>query len=635
MSLIRALDISGLFWPIWRAKEGAGRPVGEAAAETVQALREHAARGGADYVVACCDAPGRTFRHEIAQEYKALVPGYAGYKGHRPEKDAAMMACLDRVIAELDMDGIPVLRAVGFEADDVIATLTKWAVDNGHDVEIVSEDKDLLSLVREPDPDNDAVPSVTVVRRDKTRQGYDACVERLGVPPSLVPHLLSLAGDTSDGVLGVPGIGRKTATSLLWGEDVGGEWRPTPFRSFQAIVDAAVEEQSRVEQNERDVIARRVHTGIKKGFSAVVIAEKLKIPIGDVDRYAAAPEPPKPEEYKPRFAKDVRQSLIANAAGYDIGLRLTRLREDVPLDFAAVMAPRVPKPRTTSEWKEQRQKAAEINTAIENAPEEIIMSEESNVPSNDFTSAQVVIQPAAPSPASAPPVVVTAPPSSNAAPAAAPSPAAQTTALALPKQTAVRAARPFEMELEPRTYEEAMLVAEHAADSALFKDIRTPAQAIMLFQLGRKFGLSAVDSLRMIHMIEGKPCMSAQLIVGIVQKSGMAEYFEIEALENTHATWVTKRRGARREVRWTFSVDDAKSAKLGGFGSKDALANGFKPDSNWAKHPKVMCMWRAAVFLARAVYTDLVGGLYTPDEISDVEMEIDGNPPTFGALVAA
>lgn len=605
MSLIRLLDVSGMFWPIWRAKEAAGKPVGDAASETVQALREHAARGGADHVVACCDSPGRTFRHDIAEEYKALAPDYRGYKGHRPDKDAAMMVCLERVIAELDQDGVAVLRAPGFEADDVIATVTAWAKGQGHDVEIVSEDKDLLSLVVDPDPNNDGAPSVCVIRRDGTRQGADECIARLGVPPPLVPAFLAMNGDKSDGILGIPGVGGTWAVRLLWGRfDDAKQWRPTPFKRFADVVDAAVTDQNAVEQSERERAEAR--------------ANKVR---------------PLPAEYKPKFPENVRKSLIANAASFDIGLRLATLRTDVPIDFAQVTAPAVPKPRTTNEWKEQRQKAANINAQIESEPddgpeeEEDPMSDET--PTNDFATAPVVIQPPAPiPPPPAAPQVVQATAPSN-APAAPPA----TTALALPKPK--RVARSYEMELEPRSYEEAMLVAEHAADSGLFKDIRTPAQAIMLFQLGRKFGLSAVDSLRMIHMIEGKPSMSAQLIVGIVQKSQLPEFFEIEELENTHATWVTKRRGARRDVRWTFTVEDAKSAKLGGFGTKDAPPNGFKPDSNWAKHPKAMCMWRAGVFLARAVYTDLVGGLYTPDEISDVEMEIDGNPPTFGGLVAA
>jgi hypothetical protein len=128
--------------------------------------------------------------------------------------------------------------------------------------------------------------------------------------------------------------------------------------------------------------------------------------------------------------------------------------------------------------------------------------------------------------------------------------------------------------------------------------------------------------------------MSAQLIVGIVQKSGMAEYFEMDECSNTMARWITKRRGARKEKAWTFTLDDAKKARLGGIYDKDkkTLRDDFDPNSNWAKHPAVMCSWRAAVFLARFVYTDLVGGLYMPDEIGTEEGEIDGNPMLVGVV---
>jgi hypothetical protein len=243
----------------------------------------------------------------------------------------------------------------------------------------------------------------------------------------------------------------------------------------------------------------------------------------------------------------------------------------------------------------------------------------------------IVIEAPVSAPAHAAPQIIAAQPAS--APMA---PVANTTALALTKPTATRIVRTFEMELEPRSYEEATIVAEHAAASRLFKDILDPPQAMMLIMLGRKFGLSAVDSLRMIHMIEGKPSMSAQLIVGIVQKSGMAEYFELDESSNTSAKWITKRKGNRKEKSWTFTVNDAKTARLGGIWDKEkkVLKEAFDPNSNWAKFPAVMCSWRAAVFLARVVYADLVGGLYMPDEIGGPEgvIEIDGNPPTFGDM---
>lgn len=631
MSLIRPLDVSGIFWPIWRKKEAMGRPVGEAASETVQALRERAAASDVDHVVACCDS-GRSFRWQIAEEYRATKPDYTGYKGHRAEKDPAMMAALDRVIDELEQDGVPILRAAGFEADDVIATVTKWAVEQGHSVEVYSEDKDLLQLAKDPDADNPEAPSVVVVRRDGTRQGEEECVRRIGVPPSLVAPFLALAGDTSDGVLGVPGVAGTWAARLLWGEyDDAKQWQPTRLKTFDAIVSAAVEEQVTVEHVEREKLRRRVETGKKKGASDQVIADRLKITLDDVASLAVMPPFDFPADFKPFFHENVRKSLIANAGNYDIGLRLTTLRDDVPLDFEAVTAERRPKPKTANDWAEQRARLAAAGKRIEQETQEEM--EVMATPEQQPVSAPVPT-----------PVIVDAPVS---APAAAPVAAAvpivapanrstTTTALALTKPAATRIVRDFEMELEPRSYEEATIVAEHAAASRLFKEILDPPQAMMLIMLGRKFGLSAVDSLRMIHMIEGKPSMSAQLIVGIVQKSGMAEYFELDESSRTSAKWITHRRGNRKEKSWTFTVDDAKSARLGGIWDREKkqLRETFDPNSNWAKFPAVMCSWRAAVFLARFVYADLVGGLYMPDEIGGPEgaVEIDGNPPTFGDI---
>jgi 5'-3' exonuclease len=636
VSLIRLLDVSGLFWPIWRKKEALGEPIGKAATETVQLLRERASAGGADHVVACCDT-GRSFRWEIAEEYRATVPDFKGYKGHRPEKDPAMMAVLDRVIDEMEQDGVPILRAAGFEADDVIATVTRWAVEQGHAVEIHSEDKDLLQLALDADPDNAEAPAVVVVRRDGTRQTSDECVRRIGVPPSLVAPFLALAGDDSDGVVGVPGVAGTWAKRLLWGEyGDDKKWQPTRFRNFDEIVSAAIEDQATLEQNTREIdearVCQRVHKGTKKGFNTEAIASGIGITQAEVERLRAMVPPARlPEAYRPDFPENVRKSLIANAAHFDIGMRLTRLRDDVPLDFEKVTAPRVPKPKAANDWAEQRARVAAASKRIEQENQEDM--DITATPEQQPVSAPVPTPIVIDAPVSAPRAAA---PVAAAVPIVPPANQSTTTALALAKPTTTRITRTFEMELEPRSYEEATVVAEHAAASRLFKDILDPPQAMMLIMLGRKFGLSAVDSLRMIHMIEGKPSMSAQLIVGIVQKSGMAEYFELDESSNASAKWITKRHGNRKEKSWTFTIDDAKTARLGGIWDKEkkTLKEAFDPNSNWAKFPAVMCSWRAAVFLARVVYADLVGGLYMPDEIGGPEgvIEIDGNPPVLGVV---
>lgn len=611
MSLIRLLDISGLFWPIWRFSEAKGRPIGDAAAETVQALREHAARAGADYIVACCDSPGRTFRHDIAEEYKALVPEFRGYKAHRPEKDPAMMAALDRVIDEIEQDGVPVFRVAGFEADDVIATLTAWAVDNGHDVEVFSEDKDLLSLVRDPDPENDAAPSVVIVRRDGTRQTSAECIARMGVPPELVPHLLALAGDTSDGVRGVPGVGAKTAAALLWGEAVDGEWRPTPFKRFDDIVAAAVDEQAAWEAS----ACYRAHQGAKKGATHEVIAKRLGVSVEDVAAFLARPEPPKPDEYKARFAKDVRQSLIRHAASFEIGLRLTRLRADVPLDFAAVTAPRVPKP------KDDAANGYQIDGYDD--------TEENDMPSNDIMApeaqpTQSTTEPAMP-PSSAqaisaeivPPASRASAPERTQAPVSvhvAPPPRAELAVREIQQVTETALAAPrgaYSLSLDPRDFREARMLAKDVADARIFKKIESPQQALALIMTGREYGLPAMAALRLIHIIEGMPAVHAQVKIGLAMKSPRVEYMYIREWvddgEKSYCVWVGKRRNRPEPDTCRYGVADAQRQGL------------VKPSSNWVKIPGWMSMVRSGANMATMLIPDEMAGLYTFDEMGAAE----------------
>lgn len=588
MSLLRLLDVSGIFWPIWRAKEAAGKPVGDAAAETIQALRERAAASGADYVVACCDWPGRTFRHDIALEYRATDPEYRGYKAHRPEKDAAMMACLDRVIGELEADGVPIFRVAGFEADDVIATLTLWARDQNIDVEVVSEDKDLLQLVRDANPDDDSAPSTVVVRRDGTRQDSEACVKRLGVPPQLVAQYLALAGDTSDGVVGIPSVGGGWAVRLLWGRMHEGQWRPSPFRSFQAIVDAAIEDQAAVEQSDRE--------------RAEAKANKVR---------------PLPPEYKPKFPENVRKSLIANGANFGIGLRLTALRTDVPLDFAAVTAPRVPKPKDTG---------FQVNGYEEDDHEEKdkddIMTDDA-APLPPMGQTQQTITPEAPPSAEVvsgeivPPSAAVAQPAQTAAALAvhvAPPPRADLAVREIQQVTEQAIARSpgaYSLSLDPRDFKEARMLAKDVFDARIFPKIKSPQQALALIMTGREYGLPAMASLRLIHEIEGQMAIHAQVKIGLAMKSPRVEFMDIvdwhDDGERSYCVWRGKRRGRKEENVCKYSVEHARAQGL------------VKPNSNWVKMPAWMSMVRSGANLATILIPDEMAGLYTFDEMGAAE----------------
>lgn len=157
------------------------------------------------YVAAAVDAPPPSFRHLVHPTYKAKHPPKAS------DYQAQLRWSRD-LLAE---HAIPVLSAPGFEAEDVIATLTKRAVRLGLDVVIVGRSRALWPLIREP-TGQDGAPGVVLWNdRDEQGIGARACLERFGVPPGRLVDALALAGHPDDSIPGVQGVGTKTAAELL------------------------------------------------------------------------------------------------------------------------------------------------------------------------------------------------------------------------------------------------------------------------------------------------------------------------------------------------------------------------------------------------------------------------------------
>jgi DNA polymerase-1 len=150
------------------------------------------------HVAVAFDRSEPTFRHEQYVEYKAT----------RRETPADFRSQLSLIFEVLDALGIPRLSAPGFEADDIIATLTVAATEAGMDVLIVSGDRDNLQLV------NDHV-TVLMTRRgisDMTRFTPEEVVAKYGLTPAQYPDFAALRGDPSDNLPSIPGVGEKTAS---------------------------------------------------------------------------------------------------------------------------------------------------------------------------------------------------------------------------------------------------------------------------------------------------------------------------------------------------------------------------------------------------------------------------------------
>ncbi|HEY3782317.1 MAG TPA: DNA polymerase I [Fimbriimonadaceae bacterium] len=156
-------------------------------------------------VVVALDAPGKTFRHVE----------YAEYKGTRKETADELVVQLKESRTLIAALGIPSIEATGYEADDVVGTISKLAEENGYNTTIVTGDLDSLQLVDECVTVMTSKQGVTEVVMYKPSD----VVERYGFDPIYIPDYKAIVGDSSDNIPGVPGIGQKGATDLIqkWG----------------------------------------------------------------------------------------------------------------------------------------------------------------------------------------------------------------------------------------------------------------------------------------------------------------------------------------------------------------------------------------------------------------------------------
>ncbi len=156
-----------------------------------------------DYIIACYDLPDKTFRH-IA---------YDAYKGTRAKTDDILVEQLIKSRSIFERCNIPIYDAKGYEADDVLGTLADILKKNKKNkVIIASGDMDTMQLI-----DSDQVVVYTLKKGITDTIFYDeeAVVERYGFSPSSIPDYKGLRGDTSDNIIGIKGIGEKTATILI------------------------------------------------------------------------------------------------------------------------------------------------------------------------------------------------------------------------------------------------------------------------------------------------------------------------------------------------------------------------------------------------------------------------------------
>ncbi|MGA3129659.1 MAG: DNA polymerase I [Terracidiphilus sp.] len=276
------------------------------------------------YFAAVFDVSGEVFRDERARTMGPLRKwnsksqsfdevSYDGYKAKREAMPEDLRRQIPYIRRALEALRIPILEAVGFEADDVIGTLAREAAEQQHEVFIVSGDKDMMQLV---------TPQVKVLNPQKDNLILDPAKveETLGVPPEKVIDVMALRGDTVDNIPGAPGIGDKGSVELI-----------KEFGSVEAVLDRAAE------------IKRKTYReSLEQNRDAVLLSKELvtidcRVPLA-LDLGAMETQPPDLEACRTLFTELEFTSMLRELAPAEGGALVELIDEPTADQSAAFYA---------------------------------------------------------------------------------------------------------------------------------------------------------------------------------------------------------------------------------------------------------------------------------------------------------
>ncbi len=239
----------------------------------------------ADHIAVVFDTARKTFRNDVYPEYKA----------HRPPPPDDLIPQFDLVRQAVEAFNVSRVEMAGYEADDLIATYAKQASAMGAQVTIVSIDKDLMQLV------DDNISMLDTMKNKVIK--HDEVVEKFGVGPEHVIDVQALAGDSSDNVPGVEGIGPKTAAQLI-----------NEYGDLETLLERAGE----IKQNKRR--ERLIEQADLARVSKELVTLRQDVPI-DVTLESFAKKPLDAQKLVDFFEEQAFSSLITRIAGkFDVAV---------------------------------------------------------------------------------------------------------------------------------------------------------------------------------------------------------------------------------------------------------------------------------------------------------------------------
>jgi DNA polymerase-1 len=261
-----------------------------------------------DYIVACYDLPGPTYRHEVYKEYKA----------GRKKTDSELVSQLKRSRDVFTAFNIPIYDKPGFEADDMLGTIVERIISSkekddvfaGVDVVIASGDMDTMQLV------SDKRVQVYTLKKginDTIMYDEEGVRARFGFGPELLPDYKGLRGDPSDNIIGIAGIGEKTATILI-----------TKFGTIEQIYAAlkkATKEKPPYESFKKTGITDRIVKLLEEGKEEAEFSKMLATIRRDAPIDFVLPEKP----FREGLETAKVQALFTELDFRTLGARLTQV----------------------------------------------------------------------------------------------------------------------------------------------------------------------------------------------------------------------------------------------------------------------------------------------------------------------
>ncbi len=228
-----------------------------------------------DYIAACFDLPKPTFRHI----------SYDGYKAGRSKTDDALITQIQEAYALCDALCIPIYKEEGFEADDLLGTLAEQIKKQPNTrVIIASGDMDTFQLI-----DDDLVTVYTLKKANEAVLfNSQSIMDRFGFLPEYIPDYKGLSGDPSDNIIGIKGIGDKTATELIKRYGTIEHMYELLKKDRQVFLDAGFKERivKLLEEGEEDALFSKTLATIRRDATSIYVEpEKMWKEILDITKY--------------------------------------------------------------------------------------------------------------------------------------------------------------------------------------------------------------------------------------------------------------------------------------------------------------------------------------------------------------